>query len=122
MRTEKRNVENLILHAMINSLIGDDFMTLCMFYDHNPGDTFQIKDILVYYLTKSELNEFQLDSLCEVTNYMEHHCDKYLTECYFEASNILAEKNRENENYINNINEFAQKHLKPFINVILPKH
>lgn len=122
MRTEKRNMENLILHAMINSLIEDDFMTLCMFYDHNPGDTFKIKDILVYYLTKSELNEYQLDSLYEVTNYMEHHCDKYLTECYFEASKILAERNREKENNINDINEFAQKNLKSFINVILTKH
>ena len=63
MRTEKQNIERMILDNLIESLINEDFWNLCIELDHNPGDTFQITDILVYYLTKKSVF---LQRRCEI--------------------------------------------------------
>jgi hypothetical protein len=117
MKTERANFERRILDALVNNLISNDYWMLCSIFNHNPGDPFRIKDILVYYLTKPYLSEFQLYNLCDLTDYMEHHCDKYLTDCYFEACAIICKNNEGNENYYDNLNEFTLDKLKSLIKI-----
>lgn len=119
MRTEKQNIERMILDNLIESLINEDFWNLCIELDHNPGDTFQITDILVYYLTKKELSKTEIYYLYEVTNFMEHKYDKWLTEIYMKAVGIIAHNNVGNENYYLNMNEFAQDNLRSLVEISL---